>query len=52
MRRRTVASLTIFCLSTLNFDTTTDGRHSGTSFKFILPFQQTKAEIDRTARKA
>ena len=37
---------------TLNFDTTTDGRHSGTSFKFFLPFQQTKAEIDRTARKA
>ncbi len=37
---------------TLNFDTTTDGRHSGTCFKFFLPFQQTKAEIDRTSRKA
>jgi signal transduction histidine kinase len=37
---------------TLNFDTTTDGRHSGTCFKFFLPFQQTKAEIARTDRKA
>ena len=30
---------------TLNFDTTTDARHSGTCFKFFLPFRQTKAEI-------
>ena len=37
---------------TLNFDTTTDGRQSGTCFKFFLPFQQTKAEINRTAGKA
>lgn len=33
---------------TLSFDTTTDGRHSGTCFKFFLPFQQTKAEFSRT----
>ena len=37
---------------TFNFDTTTDGRRSGSCFKFFLPFQQDKAEIDRTARKA
>jgi len=37
---------------TLNFDTRTDGRHSGTCFKFFLPFQQTKAEIAGTGRKA
>ncbi len=36
---------------TLNFDTTTDGLHSGTCFKFFLPFQQ-KAEIARAARNA
>jgi signal transduction histidine kinase len=37
---------------TLNFDTTTDRRHSGTCFKFFLPFQQTETEITRTTRKA
>jgi signal transduction histidine kinase len=36
---------------TLNFDTTRDGRHSGTCFKFFLPFQQTKAKIARTGQK-
>jgi signal transduction histidine kinase len=30
---------------TLNFDTTTDHRHSGTCFKFFLPFQPTETEI-------
>jgi len=37
---------------TLNFDTTTDRRHSGTCFKFFLPFKQTETEITRTTRKA
>ena len=37
---------------TLNFDTTTGVRHSGTCFKFFLPFQQTETEITRTTRKA
>jgi signal transduction histidine kinase len=37
---------------TLNFDTTTEGRHPGTCFKFFLPFQQAKTEIARTDRKA
>jgi K+-sensing histidine kinase KdpD len=36
---------------TLNFDTTTDHRRSGTCFKFFLPFQQTETEITRTTRK-
>ena len=37
---------------TLNFDTTTDHRSSGTCFKFFLPFEQVKTEIGTTARKA
>jgi len=37
---------------TLDFHTTTDGRHSGTCFKFFLPFQQKKAEVAMTDRKA
>jgi len=37
---------------TLDFHTTTDGRHSGTCFKFFLPFQPKKAEVAMTDRKA
>ena len=36
---------------TLNFDSTTDRRHSGTCFRFFLPFQQMKTEIARAPRK-
>lgn len=36
---------------TLNFDTTTDRQHSGTCFRFFLPFQQMKTEIARTPGK-
>ena len=37
---------------TLNFDTTIDGRHSGTCFRFFLPFQQMKKEIVSTPANA
>jgi signal transduction histidine kinase len=35
---------------TLNFDTVTDARHSGTCFKLFLPFQQKETGIASTAR--
>jgi signal transduction histidine kinase len=35
----------------LNFDTTTDRRHSGTCFRFFLPFQQMKTEVAGTPEK-
>jgi NO-binding membrane sensor protein with MHYT domain/nitrogen-specific signal transduction histidine kinase len=36
---------------TLNFDTTTDSRNSGTCFQFFLPFKQMGAEITATGSK-
>ena len=36
--------------STLNFDTTTDYRHSGTCFKFFLPFQKREIESGNTTQ--